>query len=215
MKLTSAFVLVLLFAPLASAADKPSTRPFFPRQEFGRAARLKATQPEIDETLAFVKDNFKNHYDLFSRITPGTPFYNMAVNKMVNRYRQLMRMKDQNPDIYDAMLKQAKSEDNALGFAKNLADKLPDADVRLREAVRVMVDQGLDERRQRIQKLRELLDEQEKKLKEDEDNRDQTIASQIDRIKEEYRRMVQGPRGTGAGDQPDVSPGKEIDASQK
>src|SRR5581483_5909266 len=186
MKLTSAFVLVLLFAPLASAADKPSTRPFFPRQEFGRAARLKATQPEIDETLPFVKDNFKNHYDLFSRITPGTPFYNMAVNKMVNRYRQLMRMKDQNPDIYDAMLKQAKSEDNALGFAKNLADKLPDADVRLREAVRVMVDQGLDERRQRIQKLRELLDEQEKKLKEDEDNRDQTIASQIDRIKEEY-----------------------------
>jgi hypothetical protein len=217
MKLHTLIVFSMLAIPAVTLAEKPTTRPMFPnggkmgRRDFMPAP--KATQQEIDDTLAFVKTNFKNHYELFSRIPETAPFRNMAIQKMVNRYRQLMRTQDQNPEIYETMLKQAKIEDDAIGFARDVAEKRPDADVRLHEAVRHMVDRGLDERRERIEKLRAALDDQEKKLKEDEQNRDDVIAAQIDRIKQEYQRMVQGPRHGGDSGQSPES--KEINASQK
>jgi hypothetical protein len=231
MKIRIALILALL-VPAFSFAERPTTQPNRPLKDgvFGRFPRHenfgpggKPTQDEIDATIAFAKDKFPNHYDLFSHIPEGTPFHNIVVTKMVVRYRQLMRMQDQNPEVYDAMLKQAQAEDEALGYAREMAAHAADADtklkdaaeVRLHEAIRAMVDRGLQERRDRIEKLRLQLDDQEKKLNEDEANRDNVIASQIDRIQQEYQRMVQGPRRGGLDNKGDAPQGKEIDALQK
>src|SRR5689334_22134988 len=120
MKSKLLILLCVLTIPAAAFAERPTTRPgkgegfggkFMRRENFMPGP--KATQQEIDDTMAFAKAKFPNHYDLFSRIPDGTPFKNMVIQKMVSRYRQLMRMQEQNPDIYDAMLKQATAEDDA------------------------------------------------------------------------------------------------------
>src|SRR5207249_4920132 len=108
---------------------------------------------------------------------------------MVNRYRNLMRMQEQNPEAYEAMLAQWKLEDQAIGFARALKEGKPDADVRLREVVRQMVERSLRERRARIEKLRKALEEQQKQLDQDEQNKDQTIAQQITKTENEFDRM--------------------------
>ena len=61
--------------------------------------------------LAFVEKNFPNHFDLFNRLPKDGPFRNnMVLPKMVQKYRQLMRMEEQNPEAYQVMLTQAKFE---------------------------------------------------------------------------------------------------------
>lgn len=172
----------------------------------------KPTQEEIDDTIAYVKANFPNHYELFSNIPENAPFRKVAIQKMVNRYRQLLRMQDQAPEAYDAVLRQAKFEDDAIGFARDADQNKPDADVRLREVVRRMIERGLNERKDRIAKLRSALSEQEKKLKEDEDAQEKLITDQIVRTRQEYQRMLR-PKDRSDADPADGS--REINAMRK
>ena len=134
MKLTTLALAALLAFPIAAQAQKtePKPNPNRDRPERmdkpGPGARKadgfmpgrQTTQQEIEQTLAFVKENFPNHHALFSRLPENGPLRRAAENKMTNSYRQLMRMEDQNPDAYKALLSQAKFEDQALGLARDL-----------------------------------------------------------------------------------------------
>ena len=98
--------------------------------------------------LNYMRLNFPNRFDLFSRLPEKGPYRNNVVlPRLVQRDHQLMRMQDQNPEVYDVVLQQAKLEDDVLGWAKAKSEGKPDAEVRLHESVRRMVQHGLDERR--------------------------------------------------------------------
>ncbi|HEX3359014.1 MAG TPA: hypothetical protein VHS31_18690 [Tepidisphaeraceae bacterium] len=219
MKCKTLALMTILLAPMATLAEAPSTQPAKPFQ--GHEGRMgkrdgfmpggKASAQEINDTLDFVKDKFPNHWSLFSGIPESAPFRNRAIQGMVMRYRQLMRMQDQNPDTYDSLLKQAQLEDDAVGFARDVKKGKPDAEVRLKEAVRRMVMQSLTERQQRIEKLKAALAEQENKLKEDQQNQDHLIAQQIDRTRNEYDRLSHGQDRDSAV----PNEGQEINALQK
>src|SRR5437867_7337971 len=99
----------------------------------------------------------------------------MVLPKMVQKYRQLMRMEEQNPEAYQVMLTQAKFEDEALGYARDKDD------AKLRDVAHRMIQKGLEDRRERIEKLEKILDDQKQKLSEDEQNADQLVAQQVDR----------------------------------
>ncbi len=219
MNLKSLALLAILAVPLTTLADKPSTQPSHPFASkgdpvFGRALNRrdgmnqqmpKPTQQEIDDTLAFVQKNFRNHYELFSRLPKDGPFRNNVVlPRMVNRYRQLMRIQDQNPEAYQSLLSQARFEDQALGLARDKNEGKPEADAQMRDVVRQMIKQGLDDRRDRIDKLEKALEEQKKKLEEDEQNQDQLVSDQVDRTTTEFNRMFRGVDRDNSGTAPDT-----------
>jgi hypothetical protein len=174
----------------------------------------KPTQQEIDDALVFIQKNFPNHFEMFNRLPKDAPFRNnMVLPRMVQRYRQLMRIQDQNPEAYGAMLRQAQFEDEALGYARDITERRPDAEVRLKEVVRRMIQRGLDDRRERIERLERALAEQKQKLAEDEQNKDDLIAQQIDRTQNEFQKMFRG-KDRGAFDGNDGRDGKDINALQ-
>ena len=222
MKWITALLLALLLSPLMALAEKPSTQPSHPGKGEGGFARqqkrdgfmpgMKPTQAELDEALDFMKDTAPHHLELFNRLPEGGPRRAHAEQIMVMRYHNLMRMKDQNPDAYDAMLEQWKLEDEAIGFAQALREKTqPDADVRLREVVRRMVQKSLDVRRERIEKLKKLLDEQQKQLDQDEQNKEKLMNQQVAEALNKFERLFgTGGKDRGPIDQGDGFNGKDV-----
>lgn len=231
MKWIHLVLLATLILPTTLFAERPSTqpaRPFgkgdgqfgkMPPKRDGFAPGLKPTQEELDEALAFVKDTAPNHYRLFNRLPEGGPRRMRAEQIIVMRYHNLMRMKEQNPEAYDAMLGQWKLEDDAIGYAEAVKNKSqPDAEVRLREVVRQIVQKSLDLRRERLDRARKSLDEQQKQLDEDEQNKDQLMKQQFTEAVNKFERLFGGgpkDRGPGPGDQGDRPDGKDVNALQK
>jgi hypothetical protein len=229
MKWITALLLALVLSPSMALAEKPSTQPSRPGKGEGAYARqqnmkrdgfmpgMKPTQAELDEALAFMKDTAPHHYELFNRLPEGGPRRARAEQIMVMRYHNLMRMKDQNPDAYDAMLEQWKLEDEAIGYAQAMREKTqPDADVRLREVVRQMVQKSLDVRRERIDKLRKLLDEQQQQLDQDEQNKEKLMKQQVAEALNKFERLFGiGGKDRGPIDQSDGHDGKDVNALTK
>jgi hypothetical protein len=206
--------------PVTSSAekpDKPTTQPARPFGRFegpmgkigpGRQGQfngpIKYTPEEFDTAREFAQKNFPSFYDMFTQLPEKGPMRNALAQRMVGRYRNMMRMQDQNPELYTTMLDQAKLEDKAIGYAREMRNAKTDAakadaKAKLDNTVAQIIDQSLTERQQRIEKLRSLLDDQEKKLKEDQDNKDQLIAQQINHTQQEFDRMLRGNlRGPGA-----------------
>ena len=220
MKWSHVAFLSILICSLALAGDKPSTQPTRPRDIAGVGGRMlkrdggagqKPTQDEINAAMAFVKENAPNHYQLFNRLPENSPRRERAQGLMVMRYRNLMRMKENNPDAYQAMLDQWKLEDQAIDDARSIKEGKPDADVRLREVCRQMVEKSLDERRARIAKLRTALDEQQKQLEKDEENKENVIAQLVNETQRKFERLFDVPdRDRGAAPQPN-----DVNALQK
>jgi hypothetical protein len=154
------------------------------------------TQDEIDATLKFTQENFPVHYSFFAKLAQNGRFRNkVAIPRMVERYRTLMRLKEISPDAYAAMMQQAKLQDDALGLARDLKNGSAAAESKLRESISSMVDQSLSDRQARIMKLRRMLDEQQAKLDQDQRNRDKLVAEQIDKTEKEAERMLKGKDG--------------------
>lgn len=175
-----------------------------------------ATQEEIDATLKFTQENFPNHYSFFARLPQNGQFRNkVAIPKMVERYRAMMRMKENNPDAFAAMMQQAKLQDDALGFARDLKNGSAAAEARLRDSISTMVDQSLSDRQARIMRLRRMLDLQEGKLEQDERNRDKLVAEQIDKTEKEAERMLKGKDGNPTSETADATtrPTEELSPS--
>jgi hypothetical protein len=217
---------VMVF-PLIASAEAPSTRPstqpatrptggpnrpegaFRPRRDALREAMRDGLPPkpptpdEIEAATKFCQENFPNHYGFFARLPENGQGRRFVIPKMVQRYRMLMHMQENNPDAYKAMLEQSKIQDQALGYARDLFNEKPGAESKLRESIRQMVDKGLTDRQERIMKLRRMLDEQERKLKQDQDNRDKMVDEQIDKTKKEADRMLKGKDGPATAENTD------------
>lgn len=165
-----------------------------------------ATPAEIDATLKFARENFPNHYSFFTKLPPKGRFRNeVALPKMVERYRTLMRLEQSNPDAYTAMMQQIHLQDQALGFAIDLRNGLPDAEAKLRQSIGDMVDQSLLDRRERIMKLKRQLDIQETKLDQDQRNRDRLVNAEIDKTKKEADRMLRGHESVATSESHDAT----------
>jgi hypothetical protein len=128
-------LLVVLLAPVVSfgekpdKTDKPTTRPFANRQDYlprpprpGRdfTAGPKPTKEELDSATDFAKKNFPVFYDMYTRLPENGPMRAALMQRMVGRYRNMLRQQEQNPELYDALLSQAKLEDEALGYLREL-----------------------------------------------------------------------------------------------
>ena len=221
----SAVILAMLLAlaipmiSVAQKADKPGNpqrgpyRPDGPGNKLPKAGMfgppVKFTPEELDTAREFARKNFPSFYEMYSRLPENGPMRMNMSQRMVGRYRNMMRMQEQNPELYDTMLSQARLEDEAIGYAREMRNgktetAKAEAESKLRKTVAQIIDKNLSARQQHIEKLRAMLAEQERQLKDDQDNKDQIIAQQIDRTQKQFDGMLRGNiRGPAPGQVPD------------
>jgi len=225
MKLNTLILVAVMSIPTAAMAQRSSTtRPSGMMNRADREANRarrdgpgpgmnqggRFTPQELEDATTFMKEKLPNHYLLYSKMPAQMPFRNnVFVPRMVNRYRNLMRMQEQNPEAYQAMLRQAQFEDTALGLAQKIREGNTAAADQLRDVIRDMVETSLKERQERIEKLKQQLAEQEKKLADDQENKDQLITDQIVKAQAEYDRAFKGKDRSAGND------GQEINAMKK
>jgi hypothetical protein len=173
----------------------------------------RVTPQEADDIADFLKKERPNLYKLYQRIPEGRPMKMMVLQRFANRYRQLTRMEDQNPDGYQAMMQQEHLRDEALGYAMDVREGKEGAEQRLAQTISQMVEKNITERQQQIMKMERTLEELKARLKEDQDNKQKVIDQQVAQTKQEMDKMLRGiERGQGK-DPADAN--KEINALQR
>jgi hypothetical protein len=228
MNLKRVALITLLCAPIVLAADKPSTQPSQPNRPYkeggfkdgsGRMGMKRdgmgprISQQEAEDIGEFLKKERPNLYKLYQRIPDERPMKMGVLQRFSNRYRQLMRMQDQNADAYQAMLQQEHLRDEALGYAMDMREGKEGAEQRLAQSISQMVEKNLTERQQQIMKLERTLEELKAKLKEDQENKQKVIDDQVAQTKQEMDKMLRGIE-RGQGKDPGDA-GKEINALQR
>ena len=157
------------------------------RQQESETER-KNEEEEWSNFLEFFKYNSPNRFAVLSqsKLPPDAP----RRVALMTRWLNMQQMKDNQPDLYLKHVEQFQQEDRLFDLAIRLrrAKKNGNAVVAgdLEKQIGVeegkLVDINLAERKLQIQHTKELLDQQQAKLAEDEANRVQLIAQQQQRI---------------------------------
>lgn len=218
MKWQTLAILILCGIPVMTLAEGPTTRPLGrpgaglnPRGErpFIRPGQLlkegAATPAELEATEQFLKENLPNRYDLFSQLRAGSPMRAVVLDSMARRYRLLLRCKEQDPDMYQQLLKEARLEDDAINLVKASRGGDSAAESSLREKCGQIVDLWIEGRQARIANLEQALKDQKEKLAYDMDHRDDRINEKVRNLRKQFdglfdridnlRRRSDKPRG--------------------
>jgi hypothetical protein len=168
----------------AAAADQPLQPP--------------ATPEETHDAEVWAKQMFPVRYAFYDLVPEGRPAKRQMTQNMVRHYRLFRRIQEQQPDLYDFMIKQEQLRDQALGLARDARRGNADAESKLRETVTQIYDLNIQEREARIERLKKNLDSMESQLSTDREQRDQKITEQIRKLQDEAGRGPGGRRGAGA-----------------
>jgi hypothetical protein len=120
-----------------------------------------------------------------------------------DRYRAMVRIKEQDPELYMRMVRQFELQDQAIGLVRKAkAGEAPSKE--LRDLVTELVHTGISLRQQRIAKLEKQLQSEKEKLAHDQDNEQKLIDQQMEALRREGKELVKrmGPVDTNASPQP-------------
>jgi len=147
------------------------------------------SQQEILETVNFFRDHAPNRFALFDQLDDGFP-RRRVLRVMNNRFRQIQRFRESDPDLYAMSVKQFELQDEAFGILRSAGNSAsgggdPEAVARLREKVRTMVEVGLKEREKRVDRLERMLRDEKARLEADKADPDGLIARQMKQLRNE------------------------------
>lgn len=145
------------------------------------------SQQEVQDTVNFFRDHAPNRYALFEQLDEGRPRFRV-LRVMVNRFRQVQRFKDNDPELYNLAVKQFELQDEAFGMIRNVAGPgNPDAETlsKLRDKVRELAQLGLKEREKRVERLEKMLAEEKTRLDADKADPDALVDRQLRQIRNE------------------------------
>src|SRR5207248_7360713 len=94
--------------------------------------------------------------------------------------------KDQDPDMYEQLLKEAKLEDDAINLVKASRGGDSGAESDLRENARQLVELSLETRQARIAKLEQALKDQKDQLAFDLDHKAERIDEKVKNLKKQF-----------------------------
>ena len=198
---------LLLAAPAAAAPDRPDTRPT--TQPASQPATRHAGRPDrsdrrdgderrahyTPEDLAQAEGFFEEHaprrYEYYrkmaDRLGADSDRGKGLRARIVSRYRELQNYRQSNPKLYDFLVKQLSLEDEVRAAAWRAGKSPDDPKLRdaLRTAVRQLVENYLDARHARIEKLRADLAKEEADLKRDRENVDQLVDDRVKHMRRE------------------------------
>jgi gas vesicle protein len=164
--------------------DRPQMPGMGPRD----AARWRDPTPEeIDKAKAFAKENFPNRFAAYERLPENTRLRWAATRRMVQQWRRLQYMQEQQPEMYDAIFGEQKAMDEAFGLWRDVREGKPGAEEKLSAKIAEIVDNQLNERKARIEKLEKMLQEQKEQLAKDRDRRDELIENRREQLEKDTR----------------------------
>ena len=106
-----------------------------------------------------------------------------------DRLRQMIRTKEQDPELYMRMLHQFELQDQAIGLVRKAKAGEPPSK-ELRDIVTELVHTGISLRQQRIAKLEKQLQTEKDKLAADQGNEQKLIDQQMETLRKEGRELV-------------------------
>jgi hypothetical protein len=132
--------------------------------------------------------------------------------RMAMRFRQLQLIRAERREMYEFLVAQAKLEDRIVGILADLRTRPDDVGLRdeLRLSARSFVENSLRERADRLERLRESLEREQRELERDRQGMDALVDRQIQRFEEEASdfgrmeriRQFRERGGRGPGDRP-------------
>jgi hypothetical protein len=208
-----AIVLVLMVGAeaLAQPSTQPSRRPLGLREPDGdRGFRMRRPGTRGDaedarlweEAEAFFRAHSPNRLVMFDQHMDDPRMQYRMRRFMQERYTMLQNLKERDPNLYELKVKQIELEDVIFGLAQELrstGDEAAREKLRgkIREQVVLWVDASLQEREQRLEKLKQLLADETKRLEADRNDREAMVERRLERVLSGGE--VDGPEGGERG----------------
>jgi hypothetical protein len=173
------------------------------RERFGRerlgtydpSGSSAPTDQEFAEVTRFMEQHSPNRFKRLNDV-PNERREGI-VNRIVNHYRTLQRLKQDDPEIYDLRLKRLPIEDQMFTLGWELSHdedvkRAPELRSRLREQVRLFFDNCLEERRIRIERIQQQIKKDQQRLAEAQEKYQQIAQERDDRIEKGVDDMERG-----------------------
>ncbi|HTL31066.1 MAG TPA: hypothetical protein VL282_17680 [Tepidisphaeraceae bacterium] len=204
MKIAKASLCLLLVAPVATIAQDSTTR------RSGNANQSDAG-PQNPGNLSyrigpgelqqFLQEHAPNRLDFLNNLPEMGEGRRRVMRLWMDRLRAMMRVKEQDTELYMKMVRQFELQDEAIGLVKKMRTGEA-APKELREKVAEIVRMGITLREQRIAKLEKQLQIEKDKLAQDQKNEDKLVDSQLESIRKEGRELIKrmNPDASGTSD---------------
>jgi hypothetical protein len=172
---------VALLLSSGAALSQQGAGPMGPRR--GRdGGPLLRNPPDEKEVLDWARERMPNLHKLHEAQNQGRrPFFNVA--RM--RYRGQKQIEN-DPDGLERMLKNIRLEDQAFGYILELENAKPEDKPAIREKIRTtfrsVYEEYLAQRAERIERLKDRLEDEERRLEEERAQTDQRVEQQLARF---------------------------------
>lgn len=163
-------------------------------------------QQEADWQAAsdLARENSPNRWMLYEQLPDTAPAKERIRNAILRRYQMLQAMGDSQKDVYDLAVTRMKLEDEAWAVGRDIRaaealDKQTDLRDKLRQIVQTLVDRHFDERKTRIDRLKQAVAQEEQRLAEDQGHKDLMIDRQMRSIIDDEEHLLRPPPPGGRG----------------
>ncbi len=139
----------------------------------GRGAQL--TDEDVQDVMVFMRVHSPNRVRAMEGLPEDSSARRGVMAFVVARYRALQAVKDEDPQLYDLNVKQVEIEDELYGLlapVRTVGDREKLRD-RIRDAVKRQMETNLAEREHRLNRLRESVQREERRLDSDRSQLDQ------------------------------------------
>jgi hypothetical protein len=161
-------------------------------------------EAEWSAAAAAMEAHTPNAIRRINRSSPNFPARARMMRALVDRHRELQRIKARDPEQYKRELEQTKLEDEILGASRRLARESDMAGayeirVQIRDMVTKLVDLRIANREARLERLAETLEAERKRLAQDKENRAKAIERQLNVVTRRGGSESGPPSRPGAG----------------
>jgi len=168
----------------------------------------RPTTQEIEGTMEFARDAMPNLFRMIEEM-PGRSRHRVRLfGHALREYRQYMAALD-SPGESAAVLERARAQDELFALVREFRNAAPEQQDELRRQLRdkmlMVVRDGLREREARIERLREMLEREDRALTDERGRVEETARERVDRL------LREAPGGRG---EPTTAP-DESDAPEK
>jgi hypothetical protein len=185
MKLAKASLALLLVAPIASVSgETPTSKPSGP---YTSSASMAFIGP--GEVRDFLQQHAPNRLMFLDQLPDMGEGRRRLMTMWRDRLRQMMRVKEQDPELYMRMVHQFELQDQAIGMVRKMhPGDQPSKE--LRDIVADLVHTGISIRQQRIAKLEKQLEQEKQRLEFDQKNQDKLVDQQLETLRKEGRELA-------------------------
>jgi hypothetical protein len=183
--------LIFCFALLARA--QPTTQPGMDGPPRGgmRPGRGPMSAEDISRAIEFARTNMPHLSDSIEELSPDDPRRRRLTRYAFERYRMAQRLQRDHPNLYEAMLRRLRSQDEVFLILRKFQQAPEDQKSQFREQleakVREIVLGWVDERERRIEELRKQLEREEQQLQRDREEIDKLANRQLELFMGEMR----------------------------